>query len=129
MSEAISRSSKGDLTVGCVNSPTNVTLTGDEDCIDMMHNLMQKKCLFAKKLAVHVAYHSKAMAGIASKYTALIDKISAETDENRPVYAPIMFSSVTGKIVPAATLSQPQYWVENLISKVKFSEALTATDL
>ena len=129
MNEAIPRSSQGNLTVGCVNSPTNVTLTGDEDCIDMMHNLMQEKRLFTKKLAVQVAYHSKAMAGIASKYTTLIDKISPKADENRPVYAPIMFSSVTGKIVSAATLSQPQYWIENLISKVKFSEALIETDL
>ena len=129
MSEVTSQSCKGNLTVGCVNSPTNVTLTGDEDCIDMMHNLMQKKRIFAKKLAVHVAYHSKAMAGIASKYTALINNISPENDENRSVYPPIMFSSVTGRVVPATTLSQPQYWIENLVSKVKFSEALIATDL
>ena len=129
VNEAIFQSSKGNLAIGCVNSPTNVTLTGDEDCIDMMHNLMQKKGLFARKLAVHVAYHSKAMAGIASEYKTLIDNISPETDESRSVHAPIMFSSVTGKIVPAATLSQPQYWIENLVSKVKFSEALIATDL
>ena len=129
ISDAVPQSRRSDLAVGCVNSPTNVTLTGDEDCIDMVKSLMEKKRLFAKKLAVQVAYHSKAMTGIASKYAALIENISPGTYEGRSRYTPTMFSSVTGRVVPAATLSQPQYWIENLVSKVKFSEALIATDL
>ena len=129
INEAIPQSRKGDLTVGCVNSPTNVTLTGDEDCIDMVKGLMEKDRLFAKKLAVQVAYHSQAMICIASKYAALINNISPGTDEGRSRHTPRMFSSVTGKVVTAATLSQPQYWIENLVSKVKFSAALIATDL
>ena len=129
MNETISQSRKGDLTVGCVNSPTNVTLTGDEDCIDMIEGVMAKKGIFARKLAIQVAYHSKAVTGIASKYMALIDNISPKVAEERSPNAPIMFSSVTGKIVPAATLSQPQYWIDNLVSKVKFSEALIETYL
>lgn len=127
--KAVPQSRRADLAVGCVNSPTNVTLTGDEDCIDMVKSLVEKKRLFARKLAVQVAYHSKAMTGIASKYAEMIDNISPGTCEGRPRYTPIMFSSVTGRVVPAATLSQPQYWIENLVSKVRFSEALVATDL
>ena len=129
MKEAIPHSRKGDLVVGCVNSPTNVTLTGDEDCIDMVKSLVEQKQIFARKLAVQVAYHSNAMTEIASKYAALIENISPGTEEGRSQYTPIMFSSVTGRVVPAATLCQPQYWIENLVSKVKFSEALIATDL
>ena len=129
MNETLPQSRKGDLTVGCVNSPTNVTLTGDEDCIDTLKGVMEKKGIFTRKLAVQVAYHSKAVTGIASRYKALIDNISPEADEERSVYAPIMFSSVTGNIVPAAILSQRQYWVENLVSKVKFSDALLAMHL
>ena len=127
--KAVPQSRRADLAVGCVNSPTNVTLTGDEDCIDMVKSLVEKKRLFARKLAVQVAYHSKAMTGIASKYAEMIDSISPGTYEGRSRYTPIMFSSVTGRVVPAATLSQPQYWIENLVSKVRFSEALVATDL
>ena len=128
--EATPPSRKGDLVVGCVNSPTNVTLTGDEDCIDMVKTLVDQKHVFARKLAVQVAYHSNAMTEIAAEYAALIANISpGTTEEARSQYTPLMFSSVTGRVVPAATLCQPQYWVENLVSKVKFSEALTATDL
>ena len=124
--ETISQSKKGDLTVGCVNSPNNVTLTGDEDCIDMIKCVMEDKGIFARKLALQVAYHSKAMTGISSKYMALINKISPKVTEERSVDAPIMFLSVTGKIIPAGTLSQPQYWIDNLVSKVQFSKALFA---
>lgn len=129
INEAVPQFRKGDLAIGCVNSPTNVTLTGDEDCVDMVKSLMEKKRLFARKLAVQVAYHSKAMTDIASKYAALIDNISPGAYEGKSRYTPTMFSSVTGRVVPAATLSQPQYWIENLVSKVRFSEALIATDL
>ena len=129
MNETISESKRGDLTVGCVNSPTNITLTGNEDCIDMFRDIMKEKGVFARKLAVQVAYHSKAVTGIASKYMALIENISPKVAEERSINAPLMFSSVTGKVVPAAILSQPQYWIDNLVSKVRFSEALTATYL
>lgn len=126
INEVVPQSRKGDLAVGCVNSPTNVTLTGDEDCIDMFKSLMEEKCLFARKLAVPVAYHSKAMKHIASRYEALIDNIVTPSDEWQYRHEPTMFSSVTGKIVRATTLSQPKYWIDNLVSKVQFSKALIA---
>ena len=126
--EAVPQSRKKDLVVGCVNSPTNVTLTGDEDCVEMVRDLIEKKQIFARKLAVTVAYHSDAMKDIASQYAALIGKISSKTDEERPRYPPTMFSSVTGAVVLETTLSQTQYWIDNLVSKVKFSEALVSAD-
>ena len=126
--EAVAQGRTNDLVVGCVNSPTNVTLTGDEDCIDMVKTSLVRKGIFARKLAVTVAYHSKAMIDIASKYAAAISKISSTTEEERFRYPPAMFSSVTGSVVPATTLSQPQYWIENMVSKVKFSEALVSMD-
>ena len=126
MKDTIAQSRKGDMTVCCVNSPNNVTLTGDEDCIDMIKSNMNDKGIFARKLAVQVAYHSKAVTGTASEYLALIDKISPKVTEDRSVDAPTMYSSVTGNLIPAGALSQPQYWIDNLVSKVKFSEALFA---
>ena len=128
INEAISRSKRGDVAVGCVNSPTNVTLTGDEDCIDVIKGLVEKKGRFARKLAVSVAYHSKCMTEIASQYAESIDSISPDS-EGRPRPKPVMFSSLTGRAVSARILSQPQYWINNLVSKVRFSEALVATNL
>ena len=129
INEAFPRSRGGDVAVGCVNSPTNVTLTGDEDCIEVIRELVEKKGRFARKLAVSVAYHSKRMTEVASKYAELIDSISPDSDQGRPRPKPMMFSSLTGGAVSARTLSHPQYWIDNLVSKVRFSEALVATNL
>ena len=129
INEAIPPSRSSDVAVGCVNSPSNVTLTGDEDCIDVIKDLVEKKGRFARKIAVPVAYHSKRMTDIASKYAALIDNISPDSDDGRSRPKPIMFSSLTGGAVSAGILSQPQYWIDNLVSKVRFSEALVATNL
>ena len=127
--EAITQSRSGDLAVGCINSPTNVTLTGDEDCIDMIKDLVERKGRFARKLAVSVAYHSNRMTEVVSKYAELIDNISPNSDEGRPRPKPMMFSSLTGEAVSASNLSKVQYWTDNLVSKVKFSEALVASDI
>ena len=129
INEAIPRSGGGDVAVGCVNSPINVTLTGDEDYIDVIKDLVEKRGHFARKLAVPVAYHSKRMTDVASKYAELIDNISPDAEEGRPRPKPMIFSSLTGGAVSARTLSQPQYWIDNLVSKVRFSEALVATTL
>ena len=127
--KAVPQSRKRDISVGCVNSPINVTFTGDEDCIDMVKCLVEEKGIFARKLAVQVAYHSKAMTEITTMYAALIENIFPGTVEGRTQEIPTMFSSTTGKITSASTLSQPQYWIANLVSKVRFSEALIAMDL
>ena len=129
INEAIPRSRSDDVAVGCVNSPVNVTLTGDEDCIDLIKALVEKNGRFARKLAVSVAYHSRRMAEIASQYAESINSISPDSDDERFRFRPIMFSSLTGRAVSASTLSQPQYWVDNLVSKVRFSQALVATNL
>ena len=115
----------GRLVVGCVNSPKNITLTGDEECVDLMKALMDEQHVFARKLQVPVAYHSSHMEDIALEYLESIDGIIPRGEpwtENR---YPDMFSSVTGGFMVSDELSKPEYWVQNMISQVKFSPALS----
>ncbi len=113
------------LSIGCVNSPSNVTVTGDEECIDALKSLMEKERVFARKLQVAVAYHSSHMEDIASEYKKLIERIIP--GDTRPVKEenPTFFSSVTGFSVATEQLSQADYWVSNMVSQVKFSDALS----
>ena len=122
--EASRTSKHGCLAIGCVNSPSNVTLTGDIDCIDQVQHTLEKQNIFAKKLAVPVAYHSPAMESIADEYMEAIDDIRLSKICDPLQVRPRMFSSVTGKAVSVSNLNQPEYWVANLISKVRFSDAL-----
>ncbi|QSZ36869.1 hypothetical protein DSL72_006752 [Monilinia vaccinii-corymbosi] len=113
------------LAVGCVNSPKNITLTGDEECVDLMNSLMNEQQIFARKLQVPVAYHSSHMQEIAYEYLKSIREIVPRGVSLTTKAFPTMFSSVTGALAMPDRLSQPDYWVENMVSQVKFSPALS----
>ncbi|ERF74612.1 hypothetical protein EPUS_00742 [Endocarpon pusillum Z07020] len=112
---------KGSIAVGCVNSPVNSTVTGDEALVDELKKVMDDEGVFTRKLKVGVAYHSTQMNAIAQEYRRLIHDIAPPTDV---MEAPAMFSSVTGTYVPTDRLYQSEYWVSNLTSKVQFAPAL-----
>ncbi|PYH88158.1 ketoacyl-synt-domain-containing protein [Aspergillus ellipticus CBS 707.79] len=114
----------GQLDVGCINSPKNVTLTGDESCVDHVKKLLDEEEIFGRKLPVPVAYHSPQMREIAGEYLAALHDIESRTEAS-PEAFPSIFSSVTGCQMNQAAASRPEYWVENMVSPVRFSSALT----
>lgn len=68
------------------------------------------------------------MQAIAEEYRSLMGALepSNKTDVRSKPRSPatIMVSSVTGNIITAEVLSTPGYWVENLVSLVRFVDAL-----
>src|SRR5436190_20798852 len=61
------------------------------------------------------------MNEIASQYRACIDNFETIPHLGN---APLMVSSVTGTWTSKAEVSQPDYWIQNLISPVQFAGAL-----
>ena len=128
LDDIIARVGRGRLFIGCINSPENVTVTGDLSCVDALVDLMSEKGVFARKLQIPIAYHSAYMEEIASQYSELIGDLVPRSDP--PVLKaarekPAIFSSVTGTLLSADELSNSKYWLTNLVSKVRFSAALT----
>lgn len=117
------------VAVGCINSPINVTLTGSRKQIDELWRVFDNEKIFARKLAVEIAYHSKFMDPVASEYLSLLRDIkgpsnpSPKAEVNPPRVE--IYSSVTGGAITLHQLREPSYWVKNLTSPVRFSEALT----
>ena len=107
--------------IACVNSPSNVTVSGDALALDKLEGLLKLDDVFARRLKVENAYHSPHMEVIADEYRSSIDDISALT----PTSAPIMFSSVTGSQIAASELNA-SYWVRNMVSPVQFVQAVQA---
>ncbi|KAJ5692411.1 reducing type I polyketide synthase [Penicillium macrosclerotiorum] len=110
-----------DLTVACINSPKNVTISGDVSQVDALQKLLSNEGIFARKLRVDVAYHSPHMRNIAEEYKILIGEIEKGDYQDRTV---MMISTVTGQLVTNEQLVSPEYWVSNMISPVKFSDAM-----
>ncbi|CZT43607.1 related to polyketide synthase [Rhynchosporium secalis] len=104
--------------VACVNSPENVTISGDESAVLELEERLQKEPVFARKLKIEIAYHSAHMRVIEKPYSEAISDIQIlEVPAGNT-----MFSSVTGASVQGEQLG-PAYWVQNLVSPVQFSEA------
>ena len=112
---------KGIIAVGCINSPCNVTVTGSGAMLDELSRLLEGEDVFVRKLKVDAAYHSEYMREIAPEYEGLLQRLEAgeasQTDAK-------MFSSVTGKENTISELKTRDYWVRNLVSPVRFTEAM-----
>ncbi|RSM05543.1 hypothetical protein CDV31_009534 [Fusarium ambrosium] len=113
------------ISVACVNSPLNCTLSGPEDVIDKIKQQADKNGIFAQKLKTGVAYHSPSVMSIASEYLSLISVLKAAGSQDPKVVARVpMVSSVTGKPVCLEELSKGEYWVDNMVCPVRFADAV-----
>ncbi|KAM7213201.1 hypothetical protein V8F06_011416 [Rhypophila decipiens] len=109
------------VTVACINSPSNVTLSGDAPALDGLKRLLDERGVFARRLKVQVAYHSPQMHLCSQDYYASIAHLDPILDAGEE--QPKMISSVLGYQVDADQLG-PYYWVQNLINPVQFTDAL-----
>ncbi|KAI0848453.1 hypothetical protein F5Y00DRAFT_270187 [Daldinia vernicosa] len=114
--------SRRPIHVACINSPSNLTLSGDEEAIDKLGDRLTKLGIFAQKLNTGVPYHSPTMHSIASEYQDLMGDLEPRALEGTTAIR--MISSVTGDIITSSSLTSPTYWVKNLISPVRFSDAI-----
>jgi len=112
---------KGKATVACINSPSSVTLSGDVCVLHQLEGNLKSDGIFARKLKVEVAYHSHHMKSVANNYLEAIKDTETVSSSAYPEIK--MFSSVTGEIIDPSALT-PDYWVRNLVSPVRFSDAV-----
>jgi acyl transferase domain-containing protein len=117
----------GTAVVACVNSPSSVTLSGDVDSLEQLRAIFDDRKIFARRLKVEMAYHSRHMNRVFGTYSASIADLEPitqdDTNEDGDFQIQTMISSVTGQEV-ASELLGPYYWVRNLISPVLFSDAV-----
>ncbi|GES58268.1 polyketide synthase [Aspergillus terreus] len=118
----------GKAVIACINSPSNVTVSGDAAAIDKLQDRLHDR-VFTRRLAVKVAYHSHHMESVADEYAKLIAHITHGHNNiminDNPQGHVSFFSSVNGAEVEASDLG-PEYWARNLVSPVRFTDALRA---
>jgi acyl transferase domain-containing protein len=112
---------EGRAGVACVNSPSSITISGDVMAIAQIEKALEAQGAWARRLRVDVAYHSHHMHAITERYLESITHVQPYSGSTSVT----MFSSVTGEPISAKELV-PSYWVENLLSKVNFSKAVTS---
>jgi acyl transferase domain-containing protein len=66
---------KGKATIACINSPSSVTLSGDDDAISELQDLIEQRQMFNRRLRVDTAYHSHHMNLVAEEYGQYIKTV------------------------------------------------------
>lgn len=120
------------VVIACVNSPSSVTLSGEGNLLEELACRFQKDGVFARKLRVPVAHHSRHMDSLAQDYSEILRALLAGTFDSSARLAtvntpPKYVSPVTGGTLPSlATLRDPEYWKANLTQPVLFHQATEA---
>ncbi|RYP49220.1 hypothetical protein DL768_005037 [Monosporascus sp. mg162] len=111
----------GSVHIACVNSPLNCTLSATERIIDKIKEQLETDGKFSQKLKTGVPYHSPVMQSVASEYMSLLGSLDAGVLQGGIP----MISSVTGlDVTEPEKLHGAQYWVENLVSPVRFAASV-----
>lgn len=107
--------------VGCENSPKSVTLTGDKKALEhVMNNIKTAEPdTLVRALQVDRAYHSHHMDQVAHRYLTLLQSKIKPKGLQTPFY-----SSVYARKLASGEELGPAYWVENLVSPVRFHGAV-----
>ncbi|PYH35606.1 uncharacterized protein BO87DRAFT_433312 [Aspergillus neoniger CBS 115656] len=117
----LDRVTDGEAVVACINSPQSVTVSGDICAVAQIESLLQSDDVWCRRLKVQIAYHSPHMKVIAEQYLVSIRDVWPTTTTSDVAF----FSSVSGAKTPYSSLDA-EYWVRNLLSPVRFSDAVTA---
>ncbi|RYP11169.1 hypothetical protein DL765_007856 [Monosporascus sp. GIB2] len=121
----LSQNTEGKADIAAINSPKSVTVSGDEVAVENIHRIANAQGMFARRLKVPVAYHSRHMEPLVASYLALIkphcdpERISADQGDSSVVFV----SSVTGRVEDANTVNA-SYWARNLVEPVRFKDAM-----
>jgi acyl transferase domain-containing protein len=110
------------ISIACYNSPRSLTLSGDRVSILKLEAILKSHGLFARLVQVPVAYHSRQMNEVADDYRNLIQGLEAGTPLATDV---LMYSSTTSLPTCVDDVLKESYWVQNLISPVKFLQAVS----
>ncbi|KAL8863092.1 MAG: hypothetical protein Q9178_000466 [Gyalolechia marmorata] len=112
------------VAIGCDNSPSSTTITGDQKQLDMvMENIRTAQLeVLVRRLRVEVAYHSYHMMAVAIRCETLLQEMVPQRSPRI-----LFFSSVTGNfITDEAGVLGPSYSTQNLVSPVLFFPAVSA---
>ncbi len=109
----------GRVSIGAVNGPEMLTLSGDSAPLEKIAQLLESRGVFNRPVRVQVAYHSHHMDAIKGHMLKPLTQIHG-VKTTLPLY-----STVTGKRADGKHLNA-DYWFQNARQPVLFTTALNA---
>ena len=105
------------LSIAAINSPEDVTLSGDGAALRKMAALLEEKQIFYRFLQVEVPYHSVHMDPLREELLKSLRTIKPHTAV-KPIYSTAMGAMVSGPELTA------EYWWQNVRHPILFAEAI-----
>ncbi|WP_405548206.1 amino acid adenylation domain-containing protein [Streptomyces globisporus] len=105
------------VSIAAVNSPTAITLAGDEAALTLLAEELRAEQQFAKFLTVEVPYHSVGMERIKGELLAELAPL-----EPRPAGVPLYLTGVEG--TARGEELDAAYWWKNVRDRVRFRSAI-----
>ncbi|CEJ82962.1 hypothetical protein VHEMI02998 [[Torrubiella] hemipterigena] len=123
-----------ELVVACINSPSNVTLAGTTQALEVVSEWAKDNSIFYRRLDIPAAYHSPQMECLSEEYLKRLEPHFRDDGKRNGGEAysgssntEVRFvSPVTGKDIGNGTQSirAPKHWIENMVQSVKFTDAV-----
>jgi acyl transferase domain-containing protein/acyl carrier protein len=105
--------------IAAVNGPTAVVVSGPEDAVLAIAEILTAQDRKTSRLKVSHAFHSPLMAPMLADFA----RVAAGLTYGKPSI-PIV-STVTGDVTD---MSSPEYWIRNVAQTVRFADAVTTLD-
>ncbi|MCC3774903.1 type I polyketide synthase, partial [Streptomyces sp. UNOB3_S3] len=106
------------VSVAAVNGPSSVVLSGDEEAVLELANVLAGLGHKTKRLRVSHAFHSARMDAMLEEFGRI-----AGTLDFRAPRIPVV-SNVTGELLAAEEVCSPEYWVRHVRRPVRFADGV-----
>ncbi len=105
------------LCIAAINSPASVTLSGDQEALEHLLDLLKARDVFCRSLPLNSAFHSHHVEPIRSDLLASLERL-----ETRP--ASLRFVSTVPGYESGGSDLGAEYWWDNVRQPVEFSPAI-----
>jgi acyl transferase domain-containing protein len=117
---------KGRIVVAAINSPSSVTIAGDEDAIAELETILEDEKIFFRRLRVDRAYHSPHMLPCADPYVESLRSCGVTMQTPKSDDATWFSTVYEGMTGGQASSFGAEYWAENMTKPVLFSQGVSS---
>ncbi|MEM9547244.1 MAG: acyltransferase domain-containing protein, partial [Bacteroidota bacterium] len=106
------------VSICVINSPKSIVVGGSLEHIEQQSRLFDMNQIKYRKLRVSHAYHTPAMQSASEQFEKILEGVTFNDFDAKIV------STFTAQFVDASTLGTGQYWTDQIMQPVRFTNAI-----